>query len=127
MKEYELADSLYEGEFLAEDLYEDWIMVHREDLKRAHLDILDRLSQFYFNQGQFTLCMTLCYRLLAEDNCCEEAHRRLMRCYFNQGQRHLAVRQYHLCVDILERELVVPPMPATVELFQQIQGHYVQR
>ncbi|MBI1880151.1 MAG: winged helix-turn-helix domain-containing protein [Chloroflexi bacterium] len=127
IKAYELADSLYAGELLAEDLYEDWTREHRENLKRTHLDILDRLSQFYFDRGQFTLCMSLCYKLLAEDNCFEEAHRRLMGCYFGQGQRHLAIRQYHLCVEILERELALPPMPATVELYRQIQGHRVQR
>ncbi len=39
----------------------------------------------------------------------------------------LAIRQYHLCVEILERELAIPPMPATVELYRQIQGHCIQR
>ncbi len=126
MKEYELADSLYEGEPLAEDLYEEWTTVHRENLKHTHLDILDRLSQFYFDQEQFALCITFCHKLLAEDNCREDAHRRLMRCYFRQGQRHFALRQYHLCVEALERELAVLPMPATVELYQQIQGTRVQ-
>jgi DNA-binding SARP family transcriptional activator len=45
-----------------------------------------------------------------------------MRCYLRQGQRHLALRQYHLCVEALEQELDVPPMPATVELYRQIRA-----
>lgn len=125
MKEYKLADSLYKGEFLAEDLYEDWTTIHRANLKETRLDLLDRLSQFYFKQEQLTLCMEFCHKLLAEDNCWEDAHRRLMHCYIRQGQRHLALRQYNLCVEMLKQELAVPPMPATVKLYRQIQGNYI--
>jgi DNA-binding SARP family transcriptional activator len=126
IREYELADNLYEGEFLAEDRYEDWSLVPRENLKHAHLDILDRLSQHYFGQAQFAMCIAFCQKILAEDNCREDAHRRLMRCHLRQGQRHLALRQYHMCVEALKRELDVPPMPATVELYQEIQRNRVQ-
>jgi DNA-binding SARP family transcriptional activator len=121
-----LADSLYKGEFLAENLYEEWTIVQRENLKRTQLDILNRLSQFYLDQKQFALCITFCQKLLDGDNCHEEAHRRLMSCYQSQGQRHLALRQYHLCADAMEHELGVLPTPITVELYRQIQGNYVQ-
>lgn len=126
IKEYELADSLYKGEFLAEDLYEDWTNTQRENLQHTYLDILGRLSQFYFEQKQFPLCITFCQKILALDNCHEEAHCQLMRCYYSQGQRHLALRQYHLCADVMERELAVLPAPATVELYRQIQGNYIE-
>jgi DNA-binding SARP family transcriptional activator len=122
IREYELAENLYEGEFLAKDRYEDWLLDHRASLKRAYLDILDRLSQHYFDQQQFATCIAFCQKLLSEDNCHEDTHRRLMRCYLRQGQRHLALRQYHLCVEALEQELDVPPMPATVELYRQIRA-----
>ncbi|UCC63050.1 MAG: hypothetical protein JSV36_20285, partial [Anaerolineae bacterium] len=124
IREYELAENLYEGEFLAQDRYEDWLFDHREHLKRAYLDILGRLSQHYFDQEQFATCIAFCQKILSEDNCHEDAHQRLMRCYLRQGQRHLALRQYHLCVEALERELDVPPMPATVELYQEIQKNH---
>lgn len=126
MKEYEAADSLYEGEFLAEDVYEDWLLVHRENLKHAHFDILDRLSQYYYRQGQFAMSIAYCLKILGEDNCREDAHRRLMRAYLQQGQRPLALRQYHRCVKALEQELDVSPMPATTKLYRQIQNNAVQ-
>jgi DNA-binding SARP family transcriptional activator len=126
VREYEAADSLYEGEFLAEDRYEDWPLVQREHLKHAHLDILDRLSQHYFDQAQFAPCVAFCQKILAEDICREDAHRRLMRCYLQQNQRHLALRQYHLCIEALEQELNVSPMPSTVELYRQVWAHRVQ-
>jgi DNA-binding SARP family transcriptional activator len=123
---YEQAENLYGGEFLAEDRYEDWLIVHRENLKHAYLDILDRLSQYYFDQAQFAMCIAYCQKILVEDTCREDAHRRLMRCYMSNGQRHLALRQYHTCVEALKRELDVPPMPATIELYRKIQENLVQ-
>jgi DNA-binding SARP family transcriptional activator len=123
IKAYELAENLYQGEFLADDLYEDWAVVYRENLRHAHLDILDRLSQLHFDRGQMEKAINFCQKILAQDNCREDVHRRLMRCHIQQGQRHLALRQYHLCVEALKRELDVPPMPATLELYQQIQNN----
>jgi DNA-binding SARP family transcriptional activator len=85
------------------------------------MDILDRLSCHYFEQREMALCISYCQKILLEDNCREDAHRRLMRCYLIQGQRYLAIRQYHICVEAVQQELEVPPMPATTALFQEIQ------
>jgi DNA-binding SARP family transcriptional activator len=120
MREYEIAEGLYQGDFLTEDLYEDWPMLRREGLKDRHLIILDRLSGYYLEKKRHTTCIHLCQRILAKDDCREDAHRRLMRCYSRQGQRNLALRQYHLCVETLARELDVSPMQETVALYLRI-------
>ncbi|GJM40863.1 MAG: hypothetical protein DHS20C20_11450 [Ardenticatenaceae bacterium] len=117
---YTTADELYAGEFLAEDIYEEWTLVHRERLKHAHLDLLDRVSQHYWKSQQYPQCITVCKKILQGDSCREDIHRRLMRAYLHQGQRHLAIRQYHHCVELLAQELDVDPMPATRQLFNQI-------
>lgn len=121
VQEYAKADSLYAGEYMAEDRYEDWPLEHRENLKHAYLAMLAELSQYHFAHGQISACIAFCQKILAEDKCREDAHRRLMRCYIQQGQRHLALRQYQLCVEALRQELDVLPMPATIKLYQQIQ------
>lgn len=118
---YETADSLYSGDFLAEDPYEDWPAAERERLKQAHLHALDRLSRYHYNQQNWALASTYYQRILAADNCREDAHRGLMRVYYFQGQRHLALRQYHCCVEALLEELDVDPMPDTSTLHHQIQ------
>ena len=120
VREFQMAEDLYLGEFLAEDRYEDWPLVHRENLKNAYLDTLDQLSQHFYTNDQFATCIHYCRKILAEDNCREDAHRRVMLCYINLGQPHLALRQYHTCVEALRNELDVPPMPATEELYKQI-------
>jgi DNA-binding SARP family transcriptional activator len=121
--EYELAISVYQGDFLADDLYEDWPVLGRERLRLEYLNTLDRLSQLYFGYGNFASCTALCQRIIERDRCREDAHRRLMRCYSRQGQPHLALRQYHACVEALQAELEITPTEATSRLRERIQRH----
>jgi DNA-binding SARP family transcriptional activator len=121
MREYRAAETLYGGELLEEDRYEEWLVPRRQRLQNEYLGLLDRLGHTCCEQGDAAACIALCLKMLAVDPCREEAHRRLMRCYYRQGQIHLALRQYHLCVETLERELDVAPMPATTALYHQIQ------
>jgi len=123
MAEYELAASLYQGDFLADDPYEEWPVLTRERLRLAYLDTLDRLSHLYFGHAQYAACANLCQRILERDPCREDAHRRLMRCYSRQGQPHVALRQYRACAEALEAELGVAPAPPTAELHERIRRH----
>ena len=121
MAEYELAVSLYQGDFLSEDPYEEWAVLTRERLRLAYLDTVDRLSHLYFSQGRYAPCVALCQRILERDPCREDAHRRLMRCYSRQGQQHLALRQYRSCAEALRAELSIEPAVETDALRDQIQ------
>jgi DNA-binding SARP family transcriptional activator len=118
--EYESAISLYQGDLLADDPYDDWPVLAREHLRVAYLDTLDRLSRIYFDQGQYTACQVLCQLILARDSCREDAHRQLMCCYSRQGQPNLALRQYQTCVEALRHELDVEPATATRQLADRI-------
>jgi DNA-binding SARP family transcriptional activator len=120
IREYRAAVDLYQGEFLAEDSYEDWLLSQRQSLEHDHFNLLDLLSRYYFDQEEFDVCATMCSKMLAFDPCREMAHRRLMRCYSHKRQRYLALRQYHLCVEALTRELDVGPSQRTKELYEQI-------
>lgn len=122
VKEYELAESIYQGDFLEEDLYEDWPIAYREGLKDSYLVILARLSRYYFEGKKYAVCIQLSQKILGKDDCREDAHRRLMRCYSRQGQRHLALRQYHLCLEALTEVLGVAPMQETISLYHQIRN-----
>lgn len=120
MAEYEVAIGLYHGDFLLDDPYEDWPVLTRERLRVMYLEALDRLGQIYFAQGQSAACSNLCQLILAVDNCREDAHCRLMRCYARLGQYPLALRQYQACIEALRTELDVEPSPTTTELYERI-------
>lgn len=107
--EYNQAEGLYQGDFLEEDLYDDWTALLRERLFHTYLDLADRLSEYYRQEDDTAAAIALCQKILAKDKCHEEAHYRLMQCYQAQGQRPLAVRQYQLCAQALKAELNVVP------------------
>jgi len=115
----EIAANLYQGDFLAEDLYEKWAVYPRERLRAQYIDTISRLCRIYYHQGQYTACATLCQLILKYDNCHEEAHCCLMRCYGRQDQYHLAIRQYHICADALQTELGIEPANQTVKLYDR--------
>lgn len=117
---YQRAEELYLGDFLEEDLYEDWTCPMRERYRNAYLDLVGRLSEHHWRKGNYPVMIELCGKLLAKDNCNEKAHRHLMQCYQTQGQHGLAVRQYRLCVDILKNELGVSPSAETRNLLNKI-------
>jgi DNA-binding SARP family transcriptional activator len=119
--QFQIAESLYKGEFVADDRYEEWLQILREDLHYLYLDVIDRLSRYYHDQGQYGIAIAYAQKILQYDACREDAHRRLMRAYYHLGQRPMAMRQYHLCAEALKNDLDVEPMPATSQLYQQIQ------
>jgi two-component SAPR family response regulator len=118
--EYELAAALYKGEFMEEDLYETWPVSERENFKEIYLFILDRLSEYYSQDGKPSTAARLCETILEKDNCREDIHRRLMRCYYKLEQRDKAAKQFRKCVEALKSELEVEPTRATIELYEQI-------
>jgi DNA-binding SARP family transcriptional activator len=123
MRDFEFAASLYRGDFMADDPYEDWAALTRERLRLAHLEALSRLSNLYFSAGNYTACVGLCQRIIERDPCREDAHRRLMRCHSRQGMPHLALMQYRVCARALADELGVETDPATTELHERIRRH----
>jgi DNA-binding SARP family transcriptional activator len=120
MQLYQAAELLYQGEFLAEDRYEDWLIHQRQNLRDKYMSLLDRLSRYYFDSGAYSMCVTCWRQMLAVDSCHEDAHRQLMRFFYRQGQIHLALRQYHQCVEALKEELDVIPAAETTQLVQKM-------
>ena len=117
---YRAAEALYGGEFLAEDPYEEWPLSLRRQIQNDYLKILDLLSRFYLIQADYNACLAMCNKILAIDTCHEGAHRRSMQSYSRLGQRHMALRQYHLCLEVLSKELDIDPGEQTTALYTQI-------
>jgi DNA-binding SARP family transcriptional activator len=120
MEQYGIAEGLYQGDFLEEDLYEDWSTPQRQHFRTLYLQMADRLSEYYVRHSDLAAAIVLCRKILSLDSCYEAAHRRLMRCYVTQGQRHLAVRQYQICEQVLREELDLAPSEETVTLYSRM-------
>jgi DNA-binding SARP family transcriptional activator len=121
--EYERAVELYRGDYLIEDLYEDWTMVERERLANAYVDMLGRLAVHYMEAGQPQESIRACYRLLEKDRCHEDSYRLLMQCYASLGLRGRALRHYRLCKEVLEQEYGTTPSSETRSLYSSLLGY----
>lgn len=122
----ERAVKLYRGDFMAgfslRDSvdFEDWQYYQAESHKRLMATALERLVECLAAKQQYGRAIENAHRWLALDPLHEPAHRKLMLLYAWNDQRAGALKQYRECVAWLDRELGVPPLEATTELYRQI-------
>jgi DNA-binding SARP family transcriptional activator len=120
LRAYALAADLARGEFLAEDRYESWAEELRQRYSAMLSEALRCLSANHYARSDYATAILFSQRLLAQESCDEEAHLTLMRCYMAQGLRHLAVRQYQICVTALKGELGLSPSDDLEAFYQQV-------
>lgn len=118
--EFERAVELYDGDYLPEDLYEDWTLIERERLLDAYVYMLDRLCAHYLDAGNRQRAVEACYRLLEKDLGHEETHRRLISLYADLGMRERARRQYRVCSHVLKSRYGLDPSPDTHAAFESV-------
>jgi DNA-binding SARP family transcriptional activator len=122
---FERAAALYQGELLEglnvdEPPFEEWLLAERERLRELALEALARLLAHQAKSQATERAIQTALRLLALDPLQESAHRTLMRLYARQGRRSAALKQYQVCVGVLQRELGAEPEPETRRLYQDI-------
>jgi DNA-binding SARP family transcriptional activator len=117
---YEAACTLYKGDFLEEDLYEDWTFAQRERLRERFLMVLTELAECYAQQGRYRRTIARCHQVLTVDPCRETVYVRLMLYHYYAGEQVQALRTYERCCQVLAEELDVEPLPTTTVLAQQI-------
>jgi two-component SAPR family response regulator len=119
--QYKKAIALYNGDFLPEEPYLAWAEKRREELRGVYLDLLERLSRFYENQGTLGRAIDYCKKAIQADPLMEPAYRRLMTLYARRGMRAEALRTYEACKKALARELDTAPEEVTTAIFRKIQ------
>ncbi len=118
--EYNKALELYRGDFLAENLYEEWTLIERERLVNVYITMLERVAAYYMRNEQYQECIATCYRALEKDPCQEGSHRLLMECYTRLGARAIGLRQYEICKEILRLKYGTVPSPETKALYSSL-------
>lgn len=117
---YEQARQVYRGDFLAEDLYNDWTFTHRELFRERFLSLLIELSESYAQQGRYRLAIARAHQALIQDPLRETIYVRLMLYHYYSGEQAQALRVYEQCKQVLSDELNVAPMAATNRIRDQI-------
>ncbi|MCI0354796.1 MAG: AfsR/SARP family transcriptional regulator, partial [Acidobacteria bacterium] len=115
----EQAVTLYQGDLLP-SCYDDWLLSERERLQQMFVAALERLILLLETERDYRPAIRYAQRLLQHDPLHEATYQHLMRLHALSGDRVSALRLYHTCTTVLERELGVAPSPATQAAYEAL-------
>ncbi len=116
---WQTAVYLYRGQLLP-SCYDDWILPVRERLHQMYVETADRLIDRLETDQDFKQAIHYAEHLLRQEPMRETTYRKLMRLYVRLGERSSALRTYHSCTTVLQRELDVEPSEETQALYHQL-------
>lgn len=116
------AVSIYRGDLLPGDPYDEWLQAPREYLRERYVSLLDVLADRQEQAHDLTNALITLRTLVEKDPVRETGYRRLMRLLAQTGQRFEALRQYERLSESLERELGTQPDTLTVALRNEIKA-----
>lgn len=120
LRNSQIAVHLYRGDYLAESLYDPWTLEERERLLARYLATATTLADQLVKRGELQQAVELCELVLRRDRCYEEAYQVLMQGYVQSGSRSQALRTYTRCVQALDDEMGIEPLPETTDLYERI-------
>ncbi len=104
--------ALFRGSFLP-GYYDDWVLTVREELSRTCVDLCDRVVEYWLTHADPASAVVFARRRILLEPLEEPGYRLLMQAQRAAGDRSGAMRTYHRCSSLLERELGVGPSPQT--------------
>lgn len=81
----EKAVELYTGEFLKEDVFEEWTDYERQTLKDNYLNALNELSELHLDSGNYAAASRYAKKILESDPTYEEAYRIMLELFEQTG------------------------------------------
>lgn len=117
---------LYQGDLLEgftlpdSQAFEDWLLIEREHLRRLAIRGFSGLSKRYEAVGDFHNALTALDQALAFDSLQEDIHRERIRVLYQSGDRPGAIRHYDYLRRLLDKEMGVPPMKETRDLYDDL-------
>jgi ATP/maltotriose-dependent transcriptional regulator MalT/DNA-binding SARP family transcriptional activator len=117
---YQSALALYNGDYLSDSLYEDWLSSARERLLQRYLSSAHAVAELLLEHGQTAGAIRWGELVLARDACWEATYRLLMCAYVRQDNRLQAIRTYERCVRLLDAELGIAPLPETTRIIEAL-------
>src|SRR5581483_3293841 len=110
---------LYRGDLLPH-CYDEWILPERDRLRQLFLSAAEHLIVLLEEERSYEDAIAVAQQLLRQDPLHEATYRRLMRMHALRGERAAALRIYHNCVTVIERELAIEPGAATRDLYESL-------
>lgn len=115
----ELALQAYRGDLLP-GCYDEWLLLERERLRQVFLAAAQDLSALLEQEREYKAALSCTHQFLRHDPLHEATYRQLMRLHTLLGDRAAALRAYHTCARLLERELGAEPSAMTQEVYEAL-------
>ncbi len=125
LETFQQAIHLYDDVYLAEDLYEEWSLPHRDHFQKTLLHALSKAAHCQSLLGNLTASLKFCHQAIAVAPYDERIFQQFMLYHYLNGQKQLAIECYHQCVHQLQ-VLDQTPNTDTEALAQQIQHDQVE-
>ena len=120
LEEFERALELYQGDFLREDLYEEWTQLRRSQLREHYIKLLSSLAESALQLGLYEKALATSKRIITEVPGHEDAYSLKMRAHFYAGESQKALATYEQCERDLKIELGMTPSPELHHLYIDI-------
>lgn len=111
---------LYTGDLMEDNLYSDWTLQPREELRERYFDAMNLFARLLDELGEHEEAARVLRRLCARDKTREDLHLKLAEQYVRQGNRALAANQVKLCQRALHEELGVEMLAETRRAFDRL-------
>ncbi|MBI3660090.1 winged helix-turn-helix domain-containing protein [Candidatus Acetothermia bacterium] len=125
LENYQQAVALYQGDFLAEDLYEEWTLGPRERWRELFLRALARLADVHARLRQLDRAIECCEQALVLQPWNEDIARQKMLYHYHAGAQALASQTYQQCVEALKTHLQAEPSHELRAVQEQISNSEV--
>jgi len=116
----EQAAELYQGDFLPDNLYDDWTAILRALLRHLCLQVLLKLIEFYRRHGKTVHALQACNRYLVLEPVDEPVSRTAMELLWQRGQKQQALSLYKRLAAALAKEYGMMPAAETNDLYKKI-------
>jgi DNA-binding SARP family transcriptional activator len=117
----ERAVEIYGGDLLPA-CYDDWVLDERERLRAEAHNALSQLADEAAARGDHAATIALAGRVIDLEPTDEVAVRLQMEAHLASSDRAAALRAYHRCVEVLERELEVTPGEELESLYRELRS-----
>ncbi len=112
--------SVYNQDFLHENLYEDWPSERREKLRELWISAMFRSGAICADRCEFSDSIRFMKRVLDADPYRENAYQALMLYLTRAGRRSEAIQLYRYAERLFAQHLAAQPAPSTRMLYEKI-------
>ncbi len=106
--------------FKGDDIFNEWLIFKREDVKKNQIRRLQSRCDEFFNCGLMDDAVAMLEKVLLIDPYSEDVVRRIMELNVNVGKYNKAIAAYNKLATTLKEELGVVPDHITTELYESI-------